>query len=131
MTLLRFFAASVFGLLFDIILAAVLHHVFGFSLIASAAGSLAAAAVLMYFVHEFWTFQTSSRTPSLTRMSATVFSGLAALGTRTAFLYTTSKLAGLDDDFAILQLMFASGASFVLNYFLVRRIIGGTSSVSS
>lgn len=127
---LRFFGASLFGLVFDIALASGLHHFAGVPIIASAAVSLIAAAILMYFVHEFWTFRASAGVLSLSRMSGTVGSALLALAVRTACLYTTTQILGLGDRFAVAQLVAATGLSFVLNYLLVRRIIGGRSGAA-
>lgn len=121
---LRFFAASLFGLAFDIALASILHHVFGVSLIASAAVSLPAAAVLMYFGHEFWTFRSAASALSLSRLAGTLASALAALLVRSGVLYTTTELVGFGERYATLQLIAATGVSFVLNYLLVRQIIG-------
>lgn len=124
---LRFFGASLLGLVFDVALASVLHHVAGLPIIASAAVSLIVAGVLMYFVHEFWTFRARASVLSFARMSGTVVSALAVVAIRTACLYTTTQVIGLGESFAVGQILFATGLSFVLNYVLVRRIIGGRS----
>lgn len=122
---LRFFAASLFGLSFDVTLATALNRLLGLPLIASASVSLVAAAVLMYFVHEFWTFRTSAGRLSASRLAGTVGSGLAALALRTGVLYATSELIGLGDRLAPLQLLAATGLSFVMNYAIVSRVVGG------
>jgi putative flippase GtrA len=121
---LRFFGASLFGLAIDIALASLLHYLFGVSLIASAAVSLLAAAVLMYIVHEFWTFRSAASALSLSRLAGTLASALIALLVRSGFLYTTTELVGLGERYATLQLVTATGVSFVLNFLLVRQIIG-------
>ncbi|MCM2505988.1 GtrA family protein [Aureimonas altamirensis] len=123
----RFFVASLLGLSFDIALAAVVHHVFALPLIVSASVSLLCAAVLMYFVHEFWTFRSSAGSFSATRLSGTVMSALLALASRSISLLVTSQWLGLGDQFALVQLVSATGISFVLNYVVVRWIMSDQS----
>ncbi|SDG88254.1 GtrA family protein [Pelagibacterium luteolum] len=122
---LRFFGASLFGLALDLALAAALHHLLGLSLIASAAVSLLAAAVLTYGIHEFWTFNSNAPRFSIARMAGTVASALMALAVRSSFLYATTEFVGLGERHALVQLVAATGLSFIVNYVLVRRIIGG------
>ncbi|SCZ26395.1 GtrA family protein [Afifella marina] len=122
---LRFFAASLAGLVFDVALAATLNRLVGLALITSAAVSLVTAAALMYLVHEFWTFRSSERRFSFARMAGTVISALVALAVRSGILYATSRLAGLGDNWVLFQLLLATGTSFIVNYVIVRRVVGG------
>lgn len=121
---LRFFAANLGGLVLDIGLAAVLHHAFGLPLIPAAAISLIVAAVVMYVVHEFWTFAGSARVLSLRRMAGTVMSGLGALVVRSLCLLASGVVLGIGEADAIAQLVAATGASFIFNYLVVKRIVG-------
>ncbi|MCT8266492.1 GtrA family protein [Afifella sp. JA880] len=128
---LRFFAASLAGLVFDVALAATLNRLVGLALITSASVSLVTAAALMYLVHEFWTFRSSERRFSLARMAGTVISALVALAVRSGTLYATSRFVGLGESWALFQLILATGASFSVNYVIVRRIIGGRTERSA
>jgi putative flippase GtrA len=122
---IRFFAASLFGLVFDISLAASLNRYAEVHLMVAAAVSLIAASALMYLVHEFWTFQSGKRRFSLARMSGTIASALIAICVRTSCIYITSTILALRENWGLIQLVFATGVSFIVNYLIVRRIVGG------
>lgn len=128
---LRFFLASLFGLAIDIALASALHYLAGFSLVAASASALVMAAVIMYFVHEFWTFRSATSAVSGSRLSGVLLSSLAALFVRSSFLMVAGQLLSLGERFAIVQLVAATGLSFTVNYLLVRRVIAGRKSTSS
>jgi putative flippase GtrA len=122
---LRFFAASLLGLVFDVALAWALNQFAGVPLIPAAATSLIAAAAMMYVVHEFWTFRDGARRVSAARITGTILSAVFAFGVRSACLFGTTTLLGLGERFAPLQLLLAAGLSFVVNFLIVRRIVGG------
>ncbi|MDX7952951.1 GtrA family protein [Lichenihabitans sp. Uapishka_5] len=123
--MLRFFLASLFGLGLDISVAWALTTVAGLSLIGSVTVSIGLASVVMYFVHEFWTFAGASRTASASRALGTVASALVALGVRSMSLYLTSTWLGLQDRWILTQIIAATGLSFATNYLLVRRLLDG------
>lgn len=120
----RFFVASAAGLVVDIAAAYALHSVLRLPLPEAASLSLLIAAACMYFVHEFWTFRSAARAISPVRMAATVISAVVGLFVRLIMLYVSSSLLDFGNRLALLQLGVATGMSFLVNFVLVRRIVG-------
>lgn len=120
---LRYFVVSLLGLSLDLFLAYSFVRYFGFSLVAAAATSFALVATIVYFVHEQWTFSTSSRKTSLRRLFATALSSLIVLSVRLLTLNALAQIIGIGQhDF--LLLLCATGISFVANFVLSRAIVG-------
>lgn len=124
---LRFFVANLCGLLFDAMLAWAIVIWFGIPLIISAVISLLLTAVVMYFIHEFWTFRSTKNGFSAVRLAGTITSTILALGIRSSCLYITSVFMGFHDNWAVLQFLAASGFSFVGNYVVTRLVFARAS----
>lgn len=116
---IRFFIASFGGVLFDFALSLTLFHALGFPLLFASVVSLICASILMYFVHEFWTFGNGAY--SWRRLIAALLAAGSALACRSIVIVALHSVLG--EAFSILQLLAAVSASFFVNYFLVRRVM--------
>ncbi len=120
--LARFFAVSVAGVMLDVALATLLVRA-GWSLAAAVALSLGITAALLYLVHERWTFAAQTSAFSFKRLGGT----LAATGfvyvVRLACLWFTGSVLNFGEALISLQLLFATGLSFVANYLAMRVLV--------
>lgn len=121
----RFFFVSLGGLALDMLLALALSKATNLPLFGAAAVSLLVVSVVLYFAHENWTFGRTEERFSLERMLGTVAAAVVALATRTLVLLGTGTVFG--SGFALPQLAAAVGMSFLVNYLIVRRVIGSRS----
>lgn len=120
----RFFIANVAGVVFDLGLAYLISYTTGLPLVVCASISLFGAAFVMYFVHEFWTFDSAANRVSSARLAGTVLAAVVALAVRALVLFVLSETFGQDALGRILPLALATGMSFIVSYILNRRIVG-------
>ncbi|WP_405048965.1 GtrA family protein [Rhizobium rhizogenes] len=122
----RFFLSSLFGLFLDVTFAFCLTKIVGLNLLLSSSVSLVSVAVLMYFVHEYWTYGRSESSISFSRFAYTLVSTMfSALG-RISSIYVSSRVLGFGDAHVYGQLFVASIFSFSLNFLLVELIFSGS-----
>lgn len=115
--LARFGIVAVVGLVVDIAVAWSLAKFIGLPLILAATAGFFCGAVINYFLHELWTFQSGDRVISLARM------GRYAAGLAVVLIVRLTTVAGLEWLFpqggmTLVILLSATVLSFALTYVL-------------
>lgn len=115
--LARFCIVAVVGLVVDIAVAWSFAEFFGLPLILSATAGFFCGAVINYFLHELWTFQSGDRVISLARM------GRYAAGLAVVLIVRLATVVGLERLFlqgsmTLVILLSATVLSFAFTYVL-------------
>ena len=115
--LARFCIVAVVGLVVDIAVAGSFAEFVGLPLILSATAGFFCGAVIKYFLHELWTFQSGDRVISLARM------GRYAAGLAVVLIVRLATVVGLERLFlqgsmTLVILLSATVLSFAFTYVL-------------
>lgn len=120
---MRFFLANLLGVTIDITVAISLIKIAALSTTVATSISITIAAVIMYFVHELWTFAGANQGLSGKRLVTVVASAFVALGTRALVLLILQKIPLHSDYIQYGHLIVAVSCSFLVNFILIRFII--------
>jgi len=127
MELMKFFLVAVVGLMIDTGIAWVLSQRFSVSMTLSSVSGFLFAAIMNYLMHELWTFKHGHRKLSKYRAFTYIWVLILALGTRVLVVHALQILL-TPTEFALVILLIAACASFLVNFIASKFFVFKTSS---
>lgn len=121
MELIRFFMVSVAGLVLDLSVAWSLARLGGLPFWVAAAIGFGVAALSNYVLHEWWTFRSATRQPSVWR--ALRYSGVLGLTLASRVGCVAALVALWGERFGGWALLAGAGFSFVVHYLVSKRFV--------
>ena len=119
--LIRFFAATVLGVILDLTIAFALHTWAGVPLWLAAAVGFTLAASVNYVIHQTWSFRDGPRDLSARRAGLYAAVALATLAVRVAIVALLDRTFG--GTYPLPILIAGAGGSFFVNFALSKFVV--------